>query len=232
MRLDQENNYLSDEVEAAVYNSAAAAEPADTGLPQTDPEAGAADNDDREPDPMDKAAERRKNFFSWARFIIIWLLIGIFISQFVLQRNTVFGDSMLPTLYNRDELLVEKVSRYFGGISRGDIITCRSQLLGNSGETYIVKRVIGLPGELVEIKDGLVHIDGNVLEEGYLPAGLKTDAVRDEFRSVTLAADEYYIMGDNRPQSQDSRYFGPVKKKDISGEVLIRFYPFNRLGRP
>jgi signal peptidase I len=199
---------------------------------EPEPVAETADEDDQEPNPQDKDQEKRKNFFSWVRFIVIWLVIGVLISQFVLQRNTVFGDSMVPNLYNGDELLVEKISRYFGGISRGDIITCRSQLLGGKGETYIVKRVIGLPGESVEIKDGQVHIDGNVLEENYLPAGLRTDAIREEFQSVVLAEDEYYLMGDNRPQSQDSRYFGPVKKKDISGEVLIRFYPFNRFGRP
>ncbi|HHU07946.1 MAG TPA: signal peptidase I, partial [Clostridiaceae bacterium] len=94
-----------------------------------------------------KAKEQRKQFFYWLRFVLFWLIIGILFSQFVLQRNTVYGESMVPTLYSLDELLVEKVTRFFGGISRGDIVTCRSHLGNSEQNTNIVKRVIGLPGE-------------------------------------------------------------------------------------
>lgn len=187
---------------------------------------------DSEADYRAKADAQRKNFFSWLRFIALWLVIGLLISQFVLQRNTVFGDSMLPTLYSRDELLVEKISRHFGGIARGDIVTCRSYLSHQGPDTYIVKRVIGLPHETVEIREGHVYIDGELLPEDYLAENVVTRPIVDDFRKVKLAADEYYVLGDNRSQSQDSRYFGPVNKKDIMGEVLIRFYPFSRFGRP
>ena len=102
----------------------------------------------------EKDKEQRKQFFYWLRFILFWLIIGILFSQFILQRNTVYGESMVPTLYSRDELLVEKVSRFFGGISRGDIVTCKSHLGNSEQDTNIVKRVIGIPGDHIVIKDG------------------------------------------------------------------------------
>lgn len=180
----------------------------------------------------EKDKEQRKQFFYWLRFILFWLIIGILFSQFILQRNTVYGESMVPTLYSRDELLVEKVSRFFGGISRGDIVTCKSHLGNSEQDTNIVKRVIGIPGDHIVIKDGCVYIDNHLLTEEYLDPEVTTSAFSDAFQDVLLADDEYYVMGDNRSHSQDSRFFGPVKKKDITGEVLIRFYPFSRFGKP
>lgn len=180
----------------------------------------------------EKAKKQRKQFFYWLRFILFWLIIGILFSQFILQRNTVYGESMVPTLYSRDELLVEKVSRFFGGISRGDIVTCKSHLGNSEQDTNIVKRVIGIPGDHIVIKDGCVYIDNHLLTEEYLDPEVTTSAFSDAFQDVLLADDEYYVMGDNRSHSQDSRFFGPVKKKDITGEVLIRFYPFSRFGKP
>ena len=180
----------------------------------------------------EKDKEQRKQFFYWLRFILFWLIIGILFSQFILQRNTVYGESMVPTLYSRDELLVEKVSRFFGGISRGDIVTCKSHLGNSEQDTNIVKRVIGIPGDHIVIKDGCVYIDDQLLTEEYLDPEVTTSAFSDAFQDVLLADDEYYVTGDNRPYSKDSRFFGPVKKKDITGEVLIRFYPFSRFGKP
>ncbi|HHU08379.1 MAG TPA: signal peptidase I, partial [Clostridiaceae bacterium] len=93
-------------------------------------------------------------------------------------------------------------------------------------------RVIGLPGERIEIKDGHVYINGLLLSEEYLAPGVTTSVFTAIFQDVLLGADEYYVLGDNRPYSQDSRFFGPVNKKDITGEILIRFYPFSRFGIP
>ncbi len=199
-------------------------------------EASSGDQTEIDNEPAESSAVRadqqRKKFFYWLRFILLWLLIGILFSQFVLQRNTVFGESMLPTLHSHDELLVEKVSRFFGGISRGDIVTCKSLLANSDRNTNIVKRVIGLPGEHIEIKDGHIYIDNQILPEDYLADGVTTEPFADVFQNVRLADDQYYILGDNRPHSQDSRFFGPVNKNDITGEVLFCFYPFSRFGIP
>lgn len=183
-------------------------------------------------DTTRKRLEQRKSLFSWLRYILLWLIIGLLISQFVLQRNTVYGESMVPNLYNQDELLVEKISRFFGGISRGDIVTCKSYIGNNEKNSSLVKRVIGLPGEKIEIRAGHVYINDDLLQEDYLAPEIKTIVVSERFNSIVLAEDEYYLLGDNRSHSQDSRYFGPVKKADITGEVLLRFYPFDRFGVP
>jgi signal peptidase I len=190
---------------------------------------------------MNKEAEvfRKKPDFllellDWLKYILIAVLIGLLLVVFVIQRNSVIGDSMIPNLHGNDQLLVEKVSKFFHGIGYGDIITIStSDLKEHEGGPNIIKRVIGLPGDTIEIRDESVWRNGQKIDESaYLPAGTKTEPRSVANIRVTLGDNEYYVMGDNREVSLDSRIFGPVPLEGIIGKVLLRFYPFDQFGSP
>lgn len=117
-----------------------------------------------------------QNLIEWLKLIVLALIISFLLTRFVFQRNSVFGHSMEPTLQDGDQIFVEKVSRYFpGSIKRGDIITIDTELQEHEHSAFVIKRVVGLPGEQVEIKDGAVYINGELLLEPYLSAGTRTD---------------------------------------------------------
>ncbi len=168
----------------------------------------------------------------WAKHILIAVLVGLFLVVFVIQRNEVLGSSMEPTLYTGDQLLVEKVSVRFGRIRHGDIVTVNADgLPGHYGEKNIIKRVIGIPGDRIEIRDGRVYRNGVVIEEPYLEEN--TTVERDpRYSSVVLGEDEYFVLGDHRSVSLDSRTFGPIEESRVVGHVLIRFYPLDGFGAP
>jgi signal peptidase I len=161
------------------------------------------------------------------------LIIGLAISVALLVRATVVQTffiptvSMTPTLAVHDRLLVDKVTLRTREIERGDIIVFRRPK--NFTDTKIkdlIKRVIALPGETVEGRDGKVFIDGKALAEPYLPKNLKTVP----FPPIRVPVDNYFMMGDNRPESFDSRYWGPIEREDVVGRALVRIWPPNRLG--
>lgn len=169
----------------------------------------------------------------WAKYILFAILLGLLIVTFVIQRNSVIGHSMDDTLHDQDQLIVEKVSKWFNGIKAGDIVTITTAGLPyHPGDVHIVKRVIGEPGDTIEIRDHAVYRNGELLVEPYVSCEVDTDPHNDQFSTVTLKADEYYVMGDNRCNSTDSRFFGPVHKDLIIGEVLLRISPLNKFGIP
>ncbi len=171
--------------------------------------------------------------FDWVKHIAIAVVIGLLLVMFVVQRNVVIGSSMEPNLYENDQLIVEKVSKlYNGGITYRDIITVNAEgFLGHSGDKNIIKRVIGLPGDTIEIKDSAVYRNGQKVEEPYLN-GMLTNEREPNYSNVKLLENEFYVLGDNRNVSLDSRTFGPINKSRIIGEVLVRFYPLNKFGKP
>ena len=155
---------------------------------------------------------------------------------FVLQRDNVYGPSMMPTLNSGDVVFTQKISTYFSSYSRGDIVILNGQgMEGYTKTEYLVKRVIGLPGETVKIEDGNVYIkpaDGTdfyLLEESYLPAGTKTTmmdyGLAKGYNEVVLGPDEYFCLGDNRPVSNDSRNLGPFTKDRIVAVAFLRIFP-------
>ncbi len=163
-------------------------------------------------------------------FVLVFL-----ITQFVLQHNTVIGSSMMPTLEDKDEVFVEKLSRHFpSGLKRGDIVTADAYRDDGSpgDEIIIIKRVVGLPGEKVTIREGQVFIDDRQLIEPYLPEEVLTSEHAMAYSNVLLGEDEYYLLGDNRMSSRDSRDIGPVKRSEIEGKLLLRFYPLEKFGKP
>ena len=147
---------------------------------------------------------------------------------------------MCPTLNSGDAIFTQKLSTYFKSFKRGDIVILDgSHMEGYYGKEYLVKRVVGLPGETVRIADGCVYIkaaDGTdfyQLVENYLPGGVKTtmmeDGIRKGYNEITLADNEYYCLGDNRPVSNDSRNLGPFTADRIKAVGVIRVYPFNEI---
>lgn len=175
-----------------------------------------------------------KNFLSFVfelfKIVIISLIIIIPVRYFLIQPFYVKGASMEPNFFDKEYLIVNEISYHFNNPQRGDVIVFRYP--GNPQEYYI-KRVIGLPGEKVQIKDGKVMIyndkypDGKVLNENYLEEGVSTNGSSEEV--ISLKDEEYFVLGDNRQFSKDSRYFGPVNRSYIIGKVLLRGLPVDKI---
>ncbi|MDD4271594.1 MAG: signal peptidase I [Patescibacteria group bacterium] len=175
-----------------------------------------------------------KNFFSYVleliKVVVISLAIIIPVRYYLIQPFYVKGASMEPNFYDKEYLIIDEISYRFHEPARGDIIVFRYP---RNPEEYFIKRVIGLPGEKVQIKDGFVYVYnkenplGVKLDEPYLNSGDKTYGLNEE--TTALSDSEYYVLGDNRNASKDSRSFGPVDKKLITGRVLLRGWPFNRI---
>lgn len=166
-------------------------------------------------------------------YIGIVILICFAIIKFVGCRSRVDGSSMNPTLYDGDNLWVDKLSYTFGDPKRFDVIIFNPG--GNEKVTY-VKRIIGLPGETVSMDiEGKIYINGQLLNENYafdepfIPMGL---GILSGDSEIVLGEDEYFVLGDNRNNSMDSRRSDPgnVKREYIVGKVVLRIYPFSRFG--
>jgi len=133
----------------------------------------------------------------------------------------IHGVSMEPTLYSGDRVFISRVLVLAGQISRGDLIVCKIQENGHTEN--IIKRVIGLPGDEVAITNHAVYINGESLIEPYAGMSASSDL------HMTLAAGNYFVIGDNLSTSVDSRELGPIPKKDMVGKVIFRFFPFNQI---
>ena len=160
--------------------------------------------------------------------IAIALSIAFLFTRFIAIRSVVEGDSMNPTLTDQDNVLVSRITYTLSEPKRFDIVVFE---LRSDPDTCYIKRVIGLPGETVTIRDGEVYINGVLLAEdvyGNAPIRRAGRAAT----SVTLGEDEYFVMGDNRNNSQDSRYEEPgnILKKQLIGKVLLRFWPLSSFG--
>jgi len=171
--------------------------------------------------------------FGWeiVKMAIISLAIVLPIRYFLIQPFYVKGASMEPNFHDKEYLIIDEVSYQFHAPLRGDIVVFRYP---DDPREYFIKRVIGLPGETVSIKNGGVfitnaeHPDGFQLTENYLPADTPTYAYTQD--RVTLGPDSYYVLGDNRLASKDSRSFGPVSKNFLVGRVWFRGLPLDRAG--
>lgn len=156
------------------------------------------------------------------------IFIAFIISR-VVQPVTINGNSMYPTLKNNDYLLVNKLAYIRKTPDRGDILIFKSGIKDdkNGHKKTLVKRVIGLPGEHLVIRDNIVYINGKLLDEKYLE-GVYTEGNLN----VLVKDDSIFVMGDNREQSVDSRdlNIGTINIDDITGKIALRLYPFNKIG--
>ena len=155
----------------------------------------------------------------------VWLVI-----TFVGQRTEVEGASMENTLHNGDNLIVDKLSYRFHDPERFDIIVFPFQFQDN---TYYIKRIIGLPGETVQImEDGSIYINGEKMEESYGREVIQPETIGRAAEPIVLGEDEYFVMGDNRNNSSDSRtdIVGNIKREDIIGKAWLRIWPLSDFG--
>ena len=170
-----------------------------------------------------------REILDWVLHIAVAILIGIFIVTFIAQRTIVDGNSMLPTLHNGDQLIVEKISSRIGKLRKGDVVTVYIPEYLAEGKEYVVKRLIAMEGDTVEISDGKVFINEQELEENYINGSI-TNEVNKDYSKITVPKGKVYILGDNRlpHASLDSRSFGPIDAKKVIGKVLIKYYPFSK----
>lgn len=169
-----------------------------------------------------------KSLFDIVKIAIVALILALTVRYFLIQPFFVEGASMEPNFESGEYLLIDEVSYNFKSIDRGEVIVFHYPL---DTSKYYIKRIIGLPGETVEVKNGRVIVyngvnpDGVVLDENYLPKNLATNGQVKK----KMGADEYFVLGDNRPVSSDSRIWGLLPKGDIVGRVWFRIWPFNRM---
>ncbi len=163
-------------------------------------------------------------------FFIAFVLVWLIIRPFIAEPFVVSGSSMVPTFHNREYLIVQKLSYRFGEPERGDVIVFKYPI---DPEQYFIKRIVGVPGDRVIVSQGRVtiknvdHPNGLLLDEQYLPNQNVTLGRSEE---VELAANQYYVLGDNRLQSSDSRVWGPLPKANIIGKVWLRVLPLRLFG--
>ena len=165
--------------------------------------------------------------------IVLASAIFVIIYLFLVQPHQINGNSMLPNFFNGEYLLTNKIGYRLHEPTRGDVIIfhapsgarCPQEL-----QCDFVKRIIGLPGEIVEVASGTVSIDGSNLYEIYIPDESSTKTHSGDPLTVKLGEDEYFVLGDNRDHSSDSRTWGPVTREDIVGKAWLRYWPLKRLG--
>jgi len=173
-----------------------------------------------------------KSFLSFvievAKVVVISLAIIVPIRYFLIQPFYVRGASMEPTFHDNEYLIINEIGYRLSAPERGDIVVIKSKI---NPREYLIKRIVGLPGEKIEITNGQITIHktnqdaGVVIHEEYLAKGTATSGNN----IITLKGDEYYVLGDNRPSSLDSRSFGAVSRNEIVGRAWIRAWPFYKM---
>ncbi len=166
-----------------------------------------------------------KEFLKDAIKVIIAIVVILFLIQYVFSVTKVVGSSMYPTLRDEEILILNKFKYRFKEIKRGDIIS-----LKYADTKYLIKRVIGLPGENIYIKDSTLYINDEEYKESYISDDLiyKDFTLRD-LKYDKIPDDMYLVLGDNRVDSLDSREIGLIKKEDVIGKISFRFWPLNRI---
>jgi len=172
-----------------------------------------------------------RKILEFLKIVIISLVIILPIRYFIIQPFYVKGASMEPTFHDHQYLIIDEIGYRFNAPQRGDIVVFRYP---QNPQEYFIKRIIALPGERIEIRDGSIYVynderpEGFILDESaYLADNIKTYDLSEEI--VTLRSGEYFVLGDNRNASKDSRSFGAVNKSFLTGRVMLRGWPFNQI---
>lgn len=179
------------------------------------------------PDAPPRRTRRRSRWLvEWGVVLVVALVVAVLVRTYVLETFFIPSGSMEPTLMPGDRIVVDKLSFHIHRVYRGDIVVFRRPPAWPKDYQDLVKRVIGMPGETISAHGGNIYIDGRLLHEPWLHAGVTTA----NFAPVHVPAGDYFMMGDNRGDSADSRFYGPVPGKDFVGQVVFRYWPLSRLG--
>ena len=159
---------------------------------------------------------------------VIVLAVGIFLIVYllILRPHKIKGQSMHPNFPDGEYLLTEKVSYYRKDPQRGDVVVFKPPI----SEDEFIKRVIGLPGETISVSGGKVYVNNQELKEDYIDVYTAPGAFLADGQTYTVPNGYYFVMGDNRPHSSDSRAWGPITKKVITGKAWLIYFPFNLTG--
>src|ERR1700761_9241810 len=171
-----------------------------------------------------RAGETKGGIHSWIRDLMVSVAISAFIIIFLYQPVRVEGTSMLPMLEDQDRLFINKIAYRVGDIHRGDVVVF--EYPRDHAKSYI-KRVIALPGDKLRIDDGQVYVNGVRLKEPYVPNRFADDR---SLAQTVLAPNQYFVMGDHRSISSDSREFGPVDRDLIYGKAVFVYWPMEQVG--
>lgn len=173
---------------------------------------------------MDQPIPEKNPFFSVLKTVVITALIVILVKQFVLTPINVKGMSMEPTYEDNDVILVDRIS----ALGHSQHVVFESPY--HDGELYI-KRLIGLPGDVIEMKDDVLYLNGQAQEEPYVKRADKNVYLRttEDFAPITVPEGKFFVMGDNRIKSQDSRHFGFIDADIVFGKSFATIYPFSHI---
>lgn len=168
--------------------------------------------------------EPKNEAVEWIKSIVIAVAVALFIKTFIFNSTYVLGNSMYPTLHEKDRLFALKLPLYFSGPDRGDIVVLEAP--DDPNKDYI-KRVIGIEGDKVQIKDGKVYLNDELLVEDYIEEGAYTSIYNID--TWIVPEGQVFVLGDNRDEgaSKDSRYFGCIPLRLVKGITEFRYYPFN-----
>jgi signal peptidase I len=180
-----------------------------------------------DPEPASSGRAGIWNALSWVRDLAFSVLIAVVLIVFIYQPVKVEGTSMMPTLTDQERIFINKFTYHFGlgSITRGDMVVFWFPL--DTTKSYI-KRVIGVPGDVVKIDAGQVFVNQRPLEENYIPEDYRDRVSWEEHR---VPADEYFVLGDHRSSSSDSRTWGFVKRGAIYGKAVFVYWPLEKMGR-
>ncbi|MCI8791375.1 MAG: signal peptidase I [Eubacterium sp.] len=194
-------------------------------------------NEEERPSEVRKPS-RLKYVIEGLIYIALIVVCVYVVPKYVIQRTVVSGESMEDTLHDAESLLIDKISYRFTDPKRYDIIVFYPK--GRDVDEYYVKRIYGLPGETIQIKGNDIFINGEKIDDPYAKDSMSTGGIANE--PYTLGKDEYFVLGDHRSVSQDSRFTpetsndknvpGPVKFENISGKVILRIWPLSKFGVP
>ena len=214
-------------------------DPNDPVLAVEEPPATGPVGDDHQPDAPPDTPSPTRWIKEAAVVVVIAILVAVLLRAFVVQTFFIPSGSMEPTLQIGDRILVNKLSYHFHGVDRGNIVVFSRPPTENCGGPEVndlVKRVIGLPGDVISLSGGYVYIDGKKLDESWLPASEQGITVAGPAGNTSNLArpyrvpnDNYFVMGDNRTDSCDSRYWGPISRSLIVGKVELRVWPLSSL---
>lgn len=178
-------------------------------------------------------------FLDISEVIVFAIGIFFFVYLLIMRPHKIAGESMMPNYLNAEYLLTEKVTYYLNKPQKGDVVVLRPPQVVSEGDEFI-KRIIGLPGEKIKVQGGHVYINDKLLDEPYIASNVSTNGgtFLSDGVEFTVPNGEYFLMGDNREHSSDSRYWGPVplnlspngEKEGINGRAWLIYWPLNKIG--